>query len=394
MELAERPPSEDIRLSDGRAITIGPAVPDDVLGIRWLYHLVYGGSYPFSLVYNPQECQQAIESDRYVWLLARAEGKVVGSLLFNVDRQVRLAKAFGAVVAEDYRRCDVAEKLMVAGLEILSGKDQIARTTYATVRTVSLGPQRLAEKAGFLKLGVFPNVHKVYKSETHTLAVRFAPGVMQFREGTPCLPLSLKPFFSIVRRESGIDEAEYADLPLLLDGVDGTPLAFEVLQASKFILRRWAETKAAGKLSLDFFPFHEPNLLLVSPDGRTEVYLYRSAKDGHCVFTGAYSLTLELRQLLEHAAACLEGMGVRYLELLADARDPEGIRQALSARFIPSGYYPAMRWDTRTGRGRDYVVMSRSLAILDFKGVSLQPGYEDYLKEYYRLWRELYVGKI
>jgi hypothetical protein len=87
-------------------------------------------------------------------------------------------------------------------------------------------------------------------------------------------------------------------------------------------------------------------------------------------------------------------MGVRYLEALIEARDGEAINDALGARFLPSAYFPAMRWDARGELGRSYAVMSRSLAILDFKGISLQPAYTDYLKEYFRLWRELQVGKI
>lgn len=383
----------DVEAGAGKSVRIERATPDDVLRIRWLYHRVYGGSYSFSLVYDPRECAKAIESDRYLWLLARDGDQVVASLIFTVDRGIFLGKVFGGVVAEEHRGQDLAEKMLSFGLDVVVRRWGAARSVYATTRTVSLAPQRLAEKAGFRKLGIFPNVHKVHRSETHTLAVYYGEGALARRAGTPRLPLVLKPFFSIVSREAGLPDAEYVDLAPPPD--DGSPaIAFETISAPQFVLRRFAEVRAQGKLALDFFPFHEPNLLLLSPDGKTEIYVYRSTKDGHCVLTGAFSEDRTLGQMLDHGASFLEGMGVRYLEALIDARDAEGVNHALGARFIPSAYYPAMRWDEKGETGRDYVVLSRSLAILDFKGISLQPAFADYLREYFRLWRDLHVGKV
>ncbi|MBI4425293.1 MAG: GNAT family N-acetyltransferase [Elusimicrobia bacterium] len=381
----------ELELGDGRRVAVGPARPDDVLKIRWLYHRIYGGSYPFSLVYNPAECAKAIESDRYLWLLARDGDQAVGSLIFTFNPAIALGKVFGGVVAEEYQGRDLAARMLAFGVQAVIGTLGAARTVYATTRTVNLGPQRLTEKAGFKKLGIFPNAHRVQRSETHTLGVYFGEGALEGRTRTPRLPLLLKPFFQLVRRETGLPEAEYADLALPAGSSAGT--SFEVIQAGQFILRRFQEVKRSGKLALDFFPFHEPNLLLMSPDGRTELFLYRSSKDGHCVLTGAYSETLELHRLLDDGAAFLEDMGVRYLEALVDASDAESVNHALGARFLPSAYYPAMRWDADGKTGRDYVVLSRSLAVLDFRGITLQPAYADYLREYFRLWRELHVGQ-
>ncbi|TBR17243.1 hypothetical protein EPO15_17330 [bacterium] len=386
--------SDELKLADGRRLLISPAVPDDALRIRWLYHLVYGGNYPFSMVYDPRECAKAIESDRHIWFLARDGERAVGSLIFSVDRGIFLGKVFGAVVAEEFRGLDVAERMLAFGVDIVVNRLKAARSVYATTRTVSLGPQRLAEKAGFKKLGIFPNVHKVNSSETHTLAVYFDPGALADSGGRARLPLVMKPFFDIVRREAGLYEPQYVDLSVDPGPGTGTPTAFEVVSAPQFILRRFAEAKGADRLRMDFFPFHEPNLLLVSADGKTELYFYRSAKDGHCVLTGAASENLPLGVMLDQGAAHLEGMGVRYLEVLVDGANAERVAEAMAARFLPSAYYPAMRWDAAGKTARDYVVLSRSLAVLDFRGLVLQPAYADYLKEYFRLWREQYVGKV
>ncbi|MDE2292463.1 MAG: GNAT family N-acetyltransferase, partial [Elusimicrobia bacterium] len=364
--------------------------PDDPPRIRWLYHCLYGASYPFSLVYDPQKCAAALADPGYLWLLARDGERAVGSLVFSVDREAKLGKVFGGVVHPGFQGHDLAERMMRLGLDALA-KGGEARSVYATTRTVSLAPQRLAEKSGFKKLGIFPNVHKVQRSETHTLAVYYAPGALEKRR-PPRLPAALKPFFQLVRREAGLPEAEYVELPAA-PADDAPPTEFETVAAPAFVRRRFAEVKAAKALALDFFPFHEPDLLLVSPDGQSEVYLHRSSRDGHCVLNGARPGPLGLRALLDHAAAFLEGLGVRYFEVLVDAWDAQAVHDALSARFLPSAYYPAMRWDAAGARARDYVVLSRSLAVLDFSGIKLQPGYADYLKEYLRLWRELHLGQ-
>jgi RimJ/RimL family protein N-acetyltransferase len=302
----EREFRQDLDLGGGKRVTIGLATADDVLRIRWLYHRVYGGSYPFTLVYDPRECAKAIESDRYLWFLARDGDQAVGSLIFTVDRSIFLGKVFGGVVAEEYRGHDLAEKMLNFGLDIGVKRLGAARCVYATTRTVNLAPQRLVEKAGFKKLGIFPNVHKVQRSETHTLAVFYADGALEKRAGNPRLPLLLKPFFEIVRRETGLPDAEYLDLPFPAD--DPSPATqFEVIQAPQFVLRRFAEVRASGKLVLDFFPFHDPNLLLMSPDGKTEIFVYRSTKDGHCVLIGAASENLPLGRMLDHGASFLGG---------------------------------------------------------------------------------------
>lgn len=379
-----------LTLEDGRRLTVGPARPDDALQIRWLYHLIYGGSYPFSLVYNAEECTKAITSDKYLWLLSRCDGKVVGSVIFNIDRAIGLGKVFGAVVTEEFRGQDLTERAMTFGLELLMGRERLIRSVYATTRTIGLAPQRLTEKLGFKKLGVFPNVHKVNSAETHTLAVLHAAGALARRTATPRLPRLLERFYALAAKEAGLGPAEFVDGPVSWEPPHGPALAFETVTAPLFVLRRFRSVKADGKLGLDFFPFQEPNLFLISPDGRTELYCYRSTKDGHCVLTGARSENLETREMLDHGARFLEATGVRYLEILIEATATEQLRQALCAGFLPSAYYPGMRWDTPSG-GCDYVVLSRSLAMLDFHGISLQAGYLDYLQEYFRLWRVLYV---
>ncbi|MBI4667718.1 MAG: hypothetical protein HY747_00805 [Elusimicrobia bacterium] len=383
-----------IQIPDGRQIEISQAQPQDAPAILGLYHHVYGGNYPFALASNIDDCVKAVKNDNYLWLLMRHEGRPVGSVVFHVDKNIALAKVFGAVVAQEYRGFDLTEQTISLGIEHLVIERRLVKSVYATIRTVSLAPQRLVEKLGFKKLGVFPNVHRVHASETHTLAVYFSEETLRGRRITPHLPSVLKPFFQIVRRESGIGEAQYTDIALELEPATRTPASFEAIQAPQFILKRFRETKSRDALDLDFFPFHDPNLLLVSADGATELYCYRSTRDGHCVIIGAKTGRLRLRTFLDHAARFLENIGTRYVELLIKTDKAEAITEALGAGFLPSAYYPAMRWDAAQNRTKDYLVLSRSFVMLDFKGIHLQPAYVDYLMEYIKLWRRLHLAHL
>ena len=242
-----------------------------------------------------------------------------------------------------------------------------------------------------MELGIFPNVRKVDNYETHCLTACFAEGALKNRIGRPRLPAALKPFYAIVRRATGLEEAEWHDLPLTPPSpYAGGWTEFELIEAKAFILERWRGLQAAGKLDMQFFPFHEPNLLLVSRDPPAEIYLHHSRPDHHAVIIGGLESAPDLTYLLNSIVMVLEEHGVRYLELLTDAYHPRVLKQVMDARFLPSAYYPAMRW--KRGKGRDYIVFSKSFVVLDFKNIDAGGLFGDYLKEYFNLWKSLYIG--
>lgn len=371
-------------------VSIRRATPADADELRALYQDVYEGRYPLSIIYDVHETVSALGRDNILWLTAEAKGRLVASVIFTVDKENKLAKVFGAVVKKTHRGRGLTEQAIRLGLHHLVEETAQAESVYATARTLSPAPQKLLRNLGFKELGIFPNVRKVENYETHCLTAYFKPGALGRRMARPRLPSALKPFFSVVRRATGIEEPEFNDTPLEPSSpYAGGWIPFEIIEAPEFVLERWKSRRSANQLKMQFFPFHEPNLLLVSPDQSTEVYLHHSKPDHHAVIVGGHENVPDLTHLLNSVVMSLEEHGVRYLELLADAYHPRVLKSIMDARFLPSAYYPAMRW--RRGRGRDYIVFSKSFVVLDFRNILAEGFYREYLREYFNLWKALYV---
>ena len=381
---------EECLLSGGRRVTIRRAGPQDAKRIRALYNEVYQGKYPLSIIYDAHETLESLAREDTYWLVSEAGRQIVGSVIFHVDPVAQLAKVFAGVVHPAFRGEGLTERAITLGRKHLLDETGQAQSVYATARTVSPAPQKLLHNLGFKELGIFPNVRKIDNYETHCLTVYYKEGALARRMARPRLPLTLKPFYSIVQRAAGLEDAEWHDLPLAPSSpYQGGWLEFEVIEAEKFILKRWRELKAQGKLRMQFFPFHEPNLLLVSEDQSAEIFLHYSRPDHHAVIIGGHESVPDLTRLLNSLVLCLEEHGVRYVELLCDAYHPRVLKQVMDARFLPSAYYPAMRW--KRGKGRDCIVFSKSFVVLDFKNIAASGLFRDYLREYFSLWKSLYI---
>lgn len=372
---------------------IRPARIVDARRIQVLYTEVYGSSYSVSIITNPEKMRKAIESDEYYWLVAEFNGKIVGSLVYSIDFKQRISKAFGAVVSEEFRKHNVAYTMMKLILDDITQNQNLVDVIYATTRTTSYAPQRLTDSLGFLKLGIFPNTHKVAENETHCFTAYLTENALKSRKKFPVIIPEIVPFYDIVLKQIKLEEprvvdvkGKYSDHKTKIPVVD-----FEVITAQEFIRRRYKKIKQKGFFSHTFMPFHEPNILLVSLDGKTEIYMTYNPKDKYSVFVGGFS-NLEVEVVLESVAKKMQELDMAYLEILFDAYSPHLHRAAIDARFIPSGYFPAGK--LVNNQRYDCIIFSKTFEILDFRNVKLASLYKSFLKEYLKLWRENYIEVV
>lgn len=390
------------KTDSGRPLLLRRARIEDLRRIQVLYAEVYGPNYPIPLINDRQLMRRAIESDSHYWLVAesrgaalptgaadRRGGRIVASLVYELDPVQRIAKAFGAVVSKEYRKQNLANEMMAAVLKELTRGRGLVDTVYATTRTVTTAPQRLTENLGFAKLGIFPNAHKVHEHETHCLAATFLPAALRRRKTPPVLIEELAPLHRLVSKEVDIGRALFKDVPVWTSPTEQPPFPLEAILAPHFVRRRFARRGSSGVFGTSFVPFHEPNLLLISPDQRTEVFVHYGAMDHYSVILGGRTSLKDFAWVLNSAVKALNDLGVSYIELLIDAYSPHLQRQALEARFLPSAYYPAFR---KVGSKRwDYIVFSRSFEMLDFRNVRVISTYRQFLKEYLRIWQTLFI---
>ncbi|MGC8866593.1 MAG: GNAT family N-acetyltransferase [Elusimicrobiales bacterium] len=374
-------------------LLIRPARLMDARRIQVLYTEVYGSSYSISIITNPDKMKKAIESDEYYWLVADYNGKIVGSLVYSLDYKQRISKAFGAVVSDEFRKHNIAYTMMKLILDDITQKQRLVDVVYATTRTTSQAPQRLTESLGFLKLGIFPNTHKVAENETHCFTAYLTEDALKKRKKFPEIVPEIAPFYDIVLKQIKLESAKISNIKGKYSGhkIKIPIIDFEVITASQFIKRRYSRVKNKGIFLHTFMPFHEPNILLVSSNGKTEVYMTYNPKDRYSVFVGGFS-DLEPEILLESVAKKMQELDMTYLEILFDAYTPRLQRAAIDARFIPSGYFPAAKISNNLRY--DCVIFSRTFDILDFRNVKLSGLYKNFLKEYLKLWRENYIEVV
>ena len=139
-------------------------------------------------------------------------------------------------------------------------------------------------------------------------------------------------------------------------------------------------------------PFHEPNLILITPDQATEVYLTYNKKDKYSVVVGGMSAEKSFTVVLESLARKVSEMDMAYIEIIIDAYSPALQREAMDARFIPSAYFPCVK---KVGNKRyDCIAFSRTFDVLDFRNVKIISLYKNFLREYLKLWRENYIELV
>ena len=371
-------------------IRLRRAATVDTHRIQLLYTEVYGANYPLSIIKDQAQMRRALENPSFFWMLAEFQGRIVASIIYELDKAQRIAKVFGAVVAKAHRKNNLANTMMAAVMRELTGPRPRADTVYATTRTVTTAPQQMTENLGFTKLGIFPNAHKVLEHETHCLTAYFTPAALRRRRTPVALIPALEPFYRLVRRQIDLGRLIVHQPALALCATQDL-LSFESISAPHFIRSRFARHRNRGLFAASFVPFHDPNLLLVTPDQKTEVFLHHDRSDRYSIILGGHTEERDGTRVFKSIAAALNELGVSYIELLVDAYSPELQAHALNARFLPSAYFPAFR---RVGARRwDYVVFSRSFEIFDFRNVRLISIYRNFLKEYLSVWQRLYINQ-
>jgi len=380
-----------------------PGLPDvlirvaklaDMRRIQMLYAEVYGGSYSIPIVTDKEKMRSAIENDDYYWMVAECEGRIVGSLVYAVDLLYRNSKAFGAVVSQEFRKHDLAFTMMKLVLDDITKNKDLVDLVYATTRTANYAPQKLTESLGFIKLGIFPNSNRLQYNETHCLTGYFTERAMQRRRQTPEIIPEIAPFYEIVRKQIKLEDPKIADVKRdYSDHKIKIPLLnFEAITAPEFVKNRWKKTKSNSFFERTFMPFHEPNLILITPDQGTEVYLTFNQKDKYSVVVGGVTNEKSFAVVLESIAQKMSAMDMAYVEVIIDAYSPEIQRDALDARFIPTAYFPCGK--RMEEKRYDTIVFSRTFDILDFRNVKIISLYKNFLHEYLKLWRENYIELV
>lgn len=383
---------------DGRVVVVRPAELDDLPAIRQLYFETYGDRYALPEVVDDERSRETVLSPHWVWLIALCEGAVVGSLIFGIDPENRLGKSLAGVVSSTFRGQKTMHRMLTEGLERLLHEGDVIDEVYAVVRTfVTPAFHRDLLQLGFIDVGVFPNVRKVRRYETHGLKICVNSRALGRRRPHPRLIPPAVHLYKVAAERFGLEEPvvepnvvkevrKSVDLrvelaPVAESGVEG------VTRNRIKMLRR-----SSRGLKFGFFPFHEANQILSDPTGQVRVFLSHQNTDGHSSILGVDPGPYEPVSVLLSVAEYCEERGAVYLELLVSAYRPELQAAAYLAGFLPCAYF--MGAEIVDGKRSDVIVTSRTFVPLHFSGLRLTDSTKPYLLEYFkvyteRLWEDL-----
>lgn len=364
------------------------ASEEDIFQISHLYFDIYQGTYPDPLMKDFNLIRQFIKSEAGFWFITKdSNNEVIASVLAAYDKENLIAKAFGAVVRPEFRGQGIMEELLSYGINFLKEKTPGVDVIYSTTRTVNEAAQTLTEKLGFKKLGIFPNAHRTNEYETHCLAAIISPAALEKRNSTYKIHHEISSLYEIVQNEVGLNDLE-AIVPESPTKVLIEPGDLEVVKSPKFVSYRYNFLKNERKLEFEFFPFHQPNLVIMSPDQSIELFCHLSNVDGYCVVVGGKMPgNLDFTKLFLNSNRLLRDAGARYIEVIVRADRPKILESILKAKFIPCGFFPAFQLigDKRY----DFLVFSRSFEIFDFQNVKLKGMNQVYLEEYFKAWKRM-----
>lgn len=364
------------------------ATEADIFQISQLYFDVYQGTYPDPLMKDFSLIKKFINSAEGFWFIAKhTDGSILASVLACYDEENLIAKAFGAVVRVECRGEGIMEQLLGFGINYLKEKTAGVDVIYSTTRTVNEAAQTLTEKLGFKKIGILPNAHRTNEYETHCLTAIITPAALEKRFSQYKLHHQLDSLYKIVAEEVGLNQLETL-IPENPTKALKSPGEIEVLQSPKFVAYRYASLKAEKKLEFEFFPFHQPNMMIISPDQSIELFCHLSPVDGYCVIIGGKMPSdTNFTELFLTSNRLLRDAGARYIEVILRADRPKILESIMKAKFIPCGFFPAFQ--KINNQRLDFLVLSRSFEVFDFQNVKLKGLNQVYLEEYFKAWKSM-----
>lgn len=384
---------EKLKVTDDIEVTLRVAREEDMNDIKSLYYVVYGGTYTLPEVNDTDKMKWAINDPNYLWLLNEHQGTLVGSVMFVVDSPNMIGKTFAGVVHPSFRGNKMMVKTIARGIQYLTEEKNACDLIYAVVRTfISIRFHKDLQELGFIDTGIFPNVRKLKRYETHGLKVYYKPGVLLKRKKNPVLTPESNMVYEIIRDTLELEMARVEQVRVEKRKARGDKLKL-LIERSPDIEWEYYKARDNGELIFSFYPLHYPQVKLYTKDLSTVAYIHHHEIDGYGCLMGIKTDQDDLFNVLTVICEYCESMGVGYLEMLLPARDPQFQRIAYEAHFLPCAYFPAARMES-DGSRLDYIVTSSTFVPPNFKGLKLTEYSKSYLQTYYklytqRLWEDL-----
>lgn len=140
----------EVKVSAGsRPVILRRATLKDKEELVSVYKTIYGNDYPLEIITDSTVLTRCLTAPDHFWPVITCEGQILGSVIFEISAEHRLAKVFGAVIDPRWQGHDLMRKAIIAGLDYLADTGYPIDAIYATTRTVSPAPEMLVRRIGF-----------------------------------------------------------------------------------------------------------------------------------------------------------------------------------------------------------------------------------------------------
>ncbi len=356
------------------------AGPADAAALRRLYGLTGQRPVGVGMWADEKTLAAQLASPRRLWALAEDAGDIKAVASLTLEPENRLAKLYRlfTLATWEERRELLTGCLSLAMRTVVDRR--LADVAYCTARTITCADQLLTLEQGFKAIGIFPNAPSADGQKVSGLAAWYAPGALQRRYVGYALHPAVFPFFELARKQLAFDELPQASAPSPPQMAATLP-PLEIVSAPLFVAEQFKQLRQRRKLSVNFYPFQAPNVLVTSPDRSIEVFAAVPPELRFAAIIGEHlTISVPPVALYQAVAGLLRHTGAAYIEVINDASDVPGIDCILRAGFSPCGYFPALKAadDVR----RDFVVFARSLEPVDAAAPSMPEVFAGYLEAF------------
>lgn len=361
----------------------------DIDELLQLYFLVYGKDYPARIGTDREYMAKAMTSNGFEWVIVREtyRSRIVASAVFEIEEFYKISRLIGVVVHPEFQSKGVAQHIISEGLHQVLKQRSDVNSVYATTRTLSVAPQVMCLKNGFKPFGIFPNAHRVREYETMTLMAQYREGVLERRQPITEVPERLGPIVSVMNRVLGLED-KFKLIPHKSPqfSKNQSQEKWEVIIAPQYV-RRMFEKHFEDPYDR-FFPFHMPNMMIVSEKGDVEIYGYFRERDQYCTLVALTRPLSEIAgRLRSFLASARDDFGISYIEILIGLEHTASIEALIENQFLPSAIYPAMLETPQ--RVHDLVLMSRTMEPLNFRELKLEKSFKPFMDQYVGLWKQM-----
>lgn len=299
-----------------------------------------------------------------MWFVCEKDKNIQAFLSILYEKEHKLCKIFSLWVDSSLQNVEeVSKKILLFTIEHLAHLPISPDVLYTTTRTLTPYQQKLTLELGFKTLGIFPNAPGLDAAGINGLTAYFFNDVLhKKRYSSFSIHPLIEPIYEIARTECGLKK-----LPVTkniqpetshLGGGYGVQI-LEAICAPEFVKRRFEILEQKKAVSIDFYPFQKPNMLITNPEQNIEIFVKTVQKTGFAAIIAeridAYTNPVTL---YTKVAEILQSMNVSYIEVINDAADTWTIDCILKAGFVPCAYFPCLKKHASTRR--DYVVFSKS----------------------------------